>query len=192
MRPRALIVAVFFALLSMLIEGCGVTDCPETCCRVRYLDDMEDVGLRESSPVMGVAWVPASVPPGYRWEDDRRIWWCTKDREVRAKDLFPGAQPGPGEDFIPVLEINFRGARYPGKGYDPQGQWSGLMRLTAPAGRDYSGLSYFEMWLRRKEGSGGKMVPISSPGPSLPSTKCPLIRTCGELSRPTRRWWPGT
>jgi hypothetical protein len=118
---------------------------------------MEDVGLFQAFSVMREAWVPSSVPAGYIWEDSRRIWWCVKDREVRVEDLFPYAEPGPGEGFLPVLEINFRGAQYPGKGFDPDGQWSGLMRLIDASGRDYSDLGYLEVWLRRKQGSGGSM-----------------------------------
>ena len=156
MRRSVFVVALAWVLLCLLAGGCGVTD-NEPCRRVHYLDDMEDAGIVQDFSVMREAWVPASVPAGYRWEDNRRIGWYVKDREVGVEDLFPDAQPGPGEGFLPVLEINFRDAQYPGKGYDPEGQWGGLMKLITAAGSDYSDMSYLEIWLRRKQGSGGRM-----------------------------------
>jgi hypothetical protein len=156
MRRSVFVVALAWVLLCLLAGGCGVTD-NEPCRRVHYLDDMEDVEIVQIFSVNREAWVPASVPAGYRWEDNRRIGWYVKDREVRVEDLFPDAQPGPGQGFLPVLEINFGDAQYPGKGYDPEGQWSGLMKLITDAGSDYSDMSYLEIWLRRKQGSGGRM-----------------------------------
>jgi hypothetical protein len=118
---------------------------------------MEDIALAESFSIMREAWVPGSVPEGYRWQDDRRVWWYVKDREVREEDIFPYAESKPGESYIPVLEINFREARYPGQGYDADDHWSGLMTMIGAAGRDCSDLSHLEVWLRRKQGAGGSM-----------------------------------
>ncbi|HEC83112.1 MAG TPA: hypothetical protein ENI46_01330, partial [Firmicutes bacterium] len=83
--------------------------------------------------------------------------WYVRDNEVDEKDLFPNAESRPGEAKIPVMEINFRGPKYSHAPYEPDSSWSGLMRLVSKTGSDYSELKFFEIWLRPKVGSGGKM-----------------------------------
>jgi hypothetical protein len=166
MKLTPIVLGIALALpITLFFGGCGLldSDCDRSC-RDYHLDDMEDILVVRSLPVMRDAWVPASPPEGLRWEDTRRIWWYVKDREVREEDIFPWAQSRPGESFIPVLEINFRGQKYTpdieppahdGKDFefDPGGQWSGLMRLVAKpwAWADYSDLKWLEVWLREKQ-----------------------------------------
>ncbi len=120
-----------------------------------YIDDMEGVQDLRSFSVMREAWVPASAPTGYRWQDNRRINWYVKDREVKEEDLFPKAESRPGESYIPVMEIKQRGPMYEGEGFDTSNEWTGLMRLISKTGADYSELRFFEIWLRQKQGDGG-------------------------------------
>jgi hypothetical protein len=122
-----------------------------------YIDDMEGVQDLRSFSVMREAWVPASPPGGYRWQDNRRINWYVKDREVKEEDLFPNAESRPGETYIPVMEIKFRGPMYEGEGFDTFNEWAGLMRLVSKTGADYSDLRFFEIWLRQKHGGGGTL-----------------------------------
>ncbi len=121
-----------------------------------YIDDMEGVRDLRSFSIMREAWVPASPPFGYKWENTRKIWWYVRDNEVDEKDLFPNAESRPGEAKIPVMEINFKGQKYRSI-YDPDSSWSGLMRLVSKTGSDYSELKFFEVWLKPKVGSGGRM-----------------------------------
>ena len=120
-----------------------------------YIDDMEGVQDLRSFSVMREAWVPASAPTGFRWQDSRRINWYVKDREVREEDLFPKAESKPGESYIPVMEIKYKEPMYEGEGFDTSNEWTGLMRLLSKTGTDYSELRFFEIWLRQKQGDGG-------------------------------------
>jgi hypothetical protein len=122
-----------------------------------YIDDMEGVQDLRSFSLLRDAWVPASQPTGYRWQDSRRVNWYVKDREVRENDLFPKAESRPGESYIPVLEIKYRGPVYEDQGFDTANEWAGLMRLISKTGADYSELRFFEVWLRQKVGGGGRM-----------------------------------
>ena len=124
-----------------------------------YIEDMEGVRDLRSFSLVREAWVPASPPEEFRWEDDRKMWWYVRDREVREQDLFPEAESRPGEAYIPVLELNFRNLRY---GWavpdpDPAAQWAGLERLVSKTGSDFADLRFVEVWLRQKEGQGGRM-----------------------------------
>ncbi|MFZ1948268.1 MAG: hypothetical protein WAW06_12030, partial [bacterium] len=118
------------------------------------------VGDLRSFSLSREAWVPASPSPELRWQDNRRIWWYVKDREVLEEDLFPEAEARPGEAFIPVLEIDFKGPKYDWAGPDPvpANQWAGLERLVSKNGSDYSELRFMELWLRQKSGGGGTMM----------------------------------
>jgi hypothetical protein len=120
-----------------------------------YIDDMEGVQDLRSFSVMRETWVPASAPTDYRWQDNRRINWYVKDREVKEEDLFPKAESRPGESYIPVMEIKYRGPMYEDEGFDTSEEWAGLMRLISKTGADYSELRFFEIWLRQKHGAGG-------------------------------------
>ena len=144
--------------LSLSAEVAASVPNPNTKGEV-YVEDMEGVRDLRSFSLLREAWVPASPPTEFRWQDNRRVWWYVKDREVKEQDLFPEAESRPGEAFIPVLEINSRAPAY---GWvtadpDPARQWSGLERLVSKTGSDYSDLRFLEVWLRQKEGSGGRM-----------------------------------
>ena len=124
-----------------------------------YIDDMEGVRDLRSFALAREAWVPASPPTEYDGLDARKMWWYVRDREVREQDLFPEAESKPGEAFIPVLEMNLRGLRHEDTASpDPAMQWSGLMRLVSKTGTDYSDLRFLEVWLKQKEGGGGRMT----------------------------------
>jgi hypothetical protein len=123
-----------------------------------YIEDMEGVRDLRSFSLIREAWVPASPPANYDYRDNRKIWWYVKDREVKEQDLFPEAESRPGEAYIPVLEINFRNLQYQEASLDPARQWSGLMRLVSKTGADYGDLRFLDVWVRQKQGSGGKMV----------------------------------
>jgi hypothetical protein len=146
-------------LVILGLVGCGLfeSDDQELCCGDLYVDDMEDITDIRSFSVLREAWVPASPPGGYAWEDTRRIWWYVKDREVRMEDLFPQAESKPGESYLPVLEIDFRDFRYSQAWItsDPTSDWGGLMQSVSPSGVDYSDLSFFRIWLRQKNGDVG-------------------------------------
>jgi hypothetical protein len=122
-----------------------------------YIDDMEGVRDLRSFSVMREAWVPASPPTELSWRDTRQVRWYVKDREVREEDLFPEAESRPGEAFIPVMEMDFGGPIYEGASPDPGQQWAGLMRLVSKSGSDFSELRFVEVWLRQKQGGGGRM-----------------------------------
>ncbi|MGD9140590.1 MAG: cell surface protein SprA [bacterium] len=120
-----------------------------------YVDDMEGVSETRSYSMTRESWVPASPPTNYDWPDNRGMWWYLKDREVTQEDIFPDAESRPGEAFIPVLEMDIKGFKYPeGGSADPAQQWSGLMRLISRAGADYSRLKFLEVWIRQKSGDG--------------------------------------
>ncbi|HVP58770.1 MAG TPA: hypothetical protein VMU02_11810, partial [bacterium] len=144
--------------ISIAAEAAASLPNPNTQGQV-YVDDMEGVRDLRSFSLVREAWVPASPPTDFRWEDDRRIWWYVKDREVKEQDLFPEAESRPGEAFLPVLEMNFRGPQYlwASQDLDPARRWSGLERLVSKTGSDFADLRFVEVWLRQKEGHGGKM-----------------------------------
>ncbi len=117
-----------------------------------YVDDMEGVSDTRSFSMTRESWVPASPPTNYDWTNMLGLWWYLKDREVVEEDIFPAAESRPGQAYIPVLEMNIRGASYAGASGDPDQRWAGLMRLASKTGADYSRLKFLEMWVRKTAG----------------------------------------
>lgn len=157
MKRLTLTLVLALVGLTLLGGGCDVTE-NEPCRVAHYLDDMEEIELVDAFPVMRENWVPASAPLEYRWQDNRRINWYVKDREVKEEDLFPSAESKPGESYIPVMEIKYRGPMYEDQGFDTSREWVGLMRLIFKTGADYSDFRFFEIWLRQKRGvPGGRL-----------------------------------
>jgi hypothetical protein len=154
--------AILGTIIVISLAGCGIfeSDEQEPClCGDVYVDDMENIEIIRSFTISREAWVPASPPVGWRWEDTRRIWWYVKDREVREEDLFTWAESRPGQTYIPVLEIDFQGYRYSQDFVtsDPASDWGGLMHLVSTRGDDYSSFNFIQVWLRQKDGDGGMM-----------------------------------
>ncbi len=141
---------MFGALLCLgvlSVVGCDTCDTPA----VTDDEKPEVAGVR----LLRESWRPASPPTDYDWPDTRMLWWYTKDREVHEEDILPGALPGPGESFIPVLEMDVRGFRHPWA--EEVKGWAGIQCLLSETGEDLSKYEFLEIWLRQKQGEGGRI-----------------------------------
>jgi hypothetical protein len=129
------------------VAGCNTCDTPA--------GDVEDEPETACVGLFREIWKPASPPTDYDWPDTRMLWWYTRDREVHEEDILPGALPGPGESFIPVLEMDVRGFRY-AEPEEVKG-WAGIQCLLSETGEDLSKYEFVEIWLRQKQGEGGRI-----------------------------------
>ncbi len=139
--------SALLCLCVLLFDGCDTCDTPAATDGEE--PEVVRVGLYRE------AWRPASPPSGYSWEDTRLLWWYVKDREVLEEDILPAAEPGPGEGFISVLEVDVREFRH--TPLDEARGWAGIQCLLSETGEDLSMYEFLEIWLRQKQGEAGRI-----------------------------------
>ena len=141
------LLGALFCVCVLSFTGCDTCDTPAAT----EEEEPEVVRVR----LYRESWAPGSPPPGYSWEDTRRMWWYVLDRDVLEEDILPGAPSGPGEGFIPVLEMDVRDFQHPGP--EEGNGWAGIQCLLSETGENLSRYEFVEIWLRQKQGEGGRI-----------------------------------